>query len=197
MAHQGFVKFFGASDNRLRQTHSVIDEVKRAGCHWACTYPVAKRPRSVRDGAIIFMGRLVSEPNDIRVFGRATAMEHRPGRDDATPEDIRARPWKERWPCYIRVHDAEFIDDAMRDGVSLEQLMNELGADSFASTSRNAAEKSGKNTDPRASLRQQSHVELTPRAIAWLNRRLDECFERHGKISVEQLAKLDWPKIPK
>lgn len=192
---KGYVKFFGSSRNRLPQTHRVIDEVKRAGCHWACSYPKSKPPRSVQDGAVMFVARLVAEPVDIRVFGRAIATEHRPGRDDATAEDIAARPWKERWPCYIRVQNAEFIDGAIGDGVSLYRLMDELGAETWASTNRRAARAGTSDINPRKSVTQQSQLELTPRAINWLNDRLEQSFSKHGKISPEELAKLDWPKV--
>lgn len=195
-ARHGFVKFFGASDNRLAQSHNIIDEINRAGCHWACTYPESKRPRRVEDGDVIFMARLVSEPDDMRVFGRALAMEHRPGRDDATAEDIRLRPWKSRWPCYIRVHDAEFVDGTMRNGVSLNQMMDELGADAWASTSQRATQTGMKDIDPRASLRQQSQLQLTPNSLRWLSEHLEQRFNADGKVSQEELAKLDWPATP-
>jgi hypothetical protein len=29
---------------------------------------------------------------------RAVGMKHQPGRDDATPDHIARRPWKESWP---------------------------------------------------------------------------------------------------
>lgn len=193
-AQQGFVKFFGASSNRLPQTHWVIDEVRRAGCHWACSYPASKRPGSVRDGALMFMARLVTEPADIRVFGRTLAIERRPGRDDATAADIAVRTWKERWPHYVRVHDAEFVNGTLGDGISLNELMNELGANAFASTKRHHEASSG-NTNPRTAYAQQAHVELTPEAAAWLNNRLDEALELHGEISPAELAKLDWPTV--
>lgn len=195
-ARQGFVKFFGASNSRLPQSHAILDEIRRAGCHWACSYPESKRPRRVRDGDVIFMARLLNEPDDVRIFGRAIAMEHRPGRDDASAKDIAMRPWKQRWPCYIRVHDAEFIDGAMRNGVSLNRMMDELGVETWVSTSQRASVTGRKDIDPRASLRQQSQLELSPRAIRWLNEHLDHCFRVHGIISSEELAKLDWPQIP-
>lgn len=44
-ANQAFVKFFGVSNDREDLSLPVIEEVKRAGCHWACTYPNNKRPR--------------------------------------------------------------------------------------------------------------------------------------------------------
>ncbi len=104
-AEQGFVKFLGEGHKRKEHSFSVLEEVKRAGCHWALGYPITKRPRSVRDGAIMFMGRLVKEPNDTLIFGRAIGMKYIEGRDDATDADIAFpdREWKEKmaslYPC--------------------------------------------------------------------------------------------------
>jgi hypothetical protein len=142
------------------------------------------------------MGRLVSGPEDIRVFGRAIALEHRPGRDDASPEDISVRPWKARWPCYIRVRDAQFIDGELGDGVSLCELMDELGSDVWESTRRRAAESAQKPIDPRASLRQQTQMELTARAIERMNALFESRLASYGGIDQTAVAKLDWPNLP-
>ena len=87
-APQAFVKFLGEGDDRVPLSFSTIDEIERAGCHWAVAYPATKRPRGVKDDAVIFIARLTDDPNDIRVFGRAIGTRHVPGRDDATPADI-------------------------------------------------------------------------------------------------------------
>ena len=136
---QAFVKLFGRSDNRVSLSFSTIEEVTEADCQWAVCYPTAKRPRGVRNGAVIFMGRLTRNPNDIRIFGRAIGMMYEPGRDDATAADIARRPWKEDWSRYIRVYDAEFVAGAMGNGISLNEMMEALSVDSFASTQLNAA----------------------------------------------------------
>ena len=146
----------------------------------------------MKDGAVIFMGRLTSSPNDIRVFGRAIGMAYRPIRDDATPADIQLRPWKEKWSRYIRVHNAEFVDGTIANGVSLNELMDTLKADSFASTQRNAARGEG-NTNPRHAYRQQAAVKLSPEGLSWLGDRLEAAFEAHGKVPRSSLGKLDWP----
>lgn len=195
-SEQGFVKFMGEGRNRLEQVFLVLEEVKEAECHWACCYPKSKKPKQVRDGALMFMGRLVDHPNDVRIFGRAVGMKYQEGRDDATAEDIARRGWKAKWSRYIRVDDAnaEFVNGTLADGVSLKELMNDLGSRSFASTMRHL--KLGKgNTNPRTAYSRQAHVELTPEAIVWLNDRLDQCFARHGKIPQGVLAKLGKPTI--
>jgi hypothetical protein len=194
-APQAFVKFFGESVNRAARTVPVMDEVKRSGCHWACTYPRGKRPRQVGDGAAIFMGRLVKKPDDIIVYGRAVAMRHEEGRDDATPADLVERPWKENWPHYIRVHYGEFVAGRLANGISLNELMEALGSGSFATTKWNAEGGSG-NVNPRSAYLQQPSVKLSDEGFHWLNERLEAAFQRHGKIAPTELERLDWPELP-
>ena len=191
---QAFVKLLGTAGSRVDPALSTLEEVKRAGCHWAACYPANKRPRRVRDGAVIYFGCLVCEPNDIRVFGRAIGMAYVPGRDDATPADIAQRSWKVDWPRYVRVHDAEFVSGTMENGVSLNELMNVLGRDSFAATQRNAAAGRG-NTNPRRAYRQQAQVELSAQGLRWLSERLEGAFAVHGKVSPDTLGTLDWPSL--
>ena len=191
-ASQAFVKFMGLGADRVPPSASILNVIGWEGCHWAACYPTGRRPRSVKNDAIIFMGRLTSNPNDIRVFGRAIGIAYRPGRDDATEADIDQRSWKEERSRYIRVHHAEFVCGTMENGVSLNELMLTLGADSFASTQRNAASGQG-NTNPRTAYRQQPHVELSAEGLSWLSGRLQEALETHGKVPRESLDELDWP----
>ena len=194
LPEQGFVKFFGTSTNRFEHSHPIFDEVDRSGCYFACNYPANKRPRSVRDGAVMFMARLAKNPTDIVVFGRAIGMHYEEGRDDASAADIAKRPWKIDWPRYIRVHNAEFIDGSLSNGILLSDLMAALGPQSFAPTARNAESGQG-NTEPRRAFNQQAAVELTPAGISWLTDRMDRALSEKGRISAARLATLDWPKI--
>jgi hypothetical protein len=187
-----FVKFFGTSATRLPLDSDVFAEVERAGCHWACTYP--KRPRQVQDGDVLFVARMTRNPSDIIVFGRAIGSRHVPRRDKASRQDIKRRAFKKKWPYYIRVNSADFVAGTLADGVSLNQLMAELGSDSFASTQKNAEKKSG-NTNPRKAYRRQPQVELTREAQEWMHAHLEAAFAEHGKLSEARLKKLDWPKV--
>ena len=143
----------------------------------------------------MFMVRLVKEPNDILIYGGAVALHHEPGRDDATADDLRLRDWKAKWHHYVRVEYPEFIADSLANGVSLNELMDALKADSFASTQRHARKGTG-NTDPRRAYRQQAAVELSPQSAAWLDERLEQAFAKHGRLPPGKLEKLDWPSIP-
>ena len=197
---QAFVKFLGEGDNRVPLSYPTIDEITGAGCHWALAYPAGSvkrptRPTGVKDGAVMFISRLVDGP-DIRVFGRAIAVQHEAGRDDATEFDIQMRRWKSRWPRYIRVHHAEFVAGTMENGVSLGKLMDALKSDSFASTKRNAARRDGSNTNPRRAFRQHPAVQLSEEGFEWLHLRLEEAFDIHGRVPDHVLRGLDWPGPP-
>ncbi len=186
---KAFIKFLGEDHNRVPVSFPTIEEIEEAGCHCVVAYPSTKRPRSVENGAVMFIARLTDEP-DIRIFGRAIGMKYHPVRDDASPEDIKLRPWREQWSRYIRVHNAEFVAGTMANGISLNKLMDTFESDSFAPTQRNAASGTG-NTNPRLAYRQQAAVELSPQGIFWLNERLQTAFNGHGIVPQDTLDQID------
>ena len=93
---------------------------------------------------------------------------------------------------FVRVHHAEFVDGTMKNGVSLNELMETLGADSFESTQQNAARGEG-NISPRTAYGQQPQVQPSAERFSWLSERLQAEFDVHGKVSLESIEDLDWP----
>lgn len=194
-AEQAFVKFLGEGGNRVSLSFATRDEIESALCHWALAYPATKRPRAVKDGARMFIGRLTDDPSDIVIFGRAVGIRHLSGRDDASAEEIKERPWKETWSRYIRIHHAEFVAGTMANGVSLNAMMDALGPDAFLSTQRNHARGDG-NTNPYKAYRQQAAVELSSQGQLWLSDRLQIALNKHGSVPQDELNKLGWPALP-
>lgn len=190
-APQAFVKFSGRSNDRVPLSLPVIEELGGSAFHRVACYPTTRRPRSVVDGAVMFTGRFVEGP-DIRVFGRGIGSEHIPGRDEATTEDLDLRPWKKEWSNYVRLDRVEFVDGTLADGVSLYDMMGDLGHDSFASTQRNHARGEG-NTDPRLAYSQHPAVKLSTEGFEWLTESLERALQRHGRVPENMLATLDWP----
>ena len=190
---RGFVKFFGDGRHRLQWDFAILDEMRRSGSHWACTYPSGKRPRQVKDGDFLFLSRMVQNPNDILVYGRAVGLKHVEGRDDASIADIALRDWKEKWPHYIRLQEPQFIRGRLSAGVSLNRLMDELGSDAFEPTQINFKNGIG-NTNPRLAYMQQPAVQLSAEGIAWLSAEFLKAIELSGEISDSELANLDWPE---
>lgn len=139
----------------------------------------------------MFMGHLVRGPNDILVYGRAVALAYEEQRDDAGAEDIALRPWLERWPHFIRVREMEFLDGTLGDGVSLGELMDELGAYAFGPTAENADRGVG-NIDPRQSIRQAAAIRLSEAGASWLSEELELAFRKFGRVRAEEVPGLDW-----
>ena len=191
---QAFIKFLGTSGNRKELSYSTIKVIDSAGCHWALCYPANKRPKSVTDGAVMYIARMTKNPNDMRIFGRAIGNKHMPERDNATDEDIKQRNWKQKWPRYIRVYGAEFIAGTVGNGVSLNEMMDTLQSDSFRSTQDNRAKGKG-NTNPRRAYAQQPSVELSVEGQTWIEEKIQEAFGRHGKIPRHEIENLDCPNL--
>lgn len=196
MPPQAFVKFWGngAYAGRLDRSVRIIDEVAHAGSHLVCTYP--KRPWQVQNGAMMFMGRLVRDPNDIVVQGRAIAHAHNPNLDVSTPDEVKRREFRSTYKYGIRVEGAAFIDGTLKDGISLNSLMDELGAKSFRKT-KERAEAGERRINPRRAYSQQPQVELSEEGFSWLTAKLDAAFLKHGRISQATLNAIESHPLPK
>lgn len=185
-----FIKFFGTSGDRVSRDLDVLEEVVSSVSHKVLSYPKGKRPRQVRDGDLVFISRLVKEPSDIMIYGRALCMKHNPQTDNATAADIKRRRWRRDWPHYVRISRPEFISGNLGDCISLYDLMRNLGSDIFASTHANALGGNG-NTNPRKAYLRQASVRLTPHAAQILNSRLEDIFSRFGRITGEEIREID------
>lgn len=192
--NQAFIKFLGKGDYRASLSNSILDEIKESGCYWALTYPKNKRPRSVNDGAVMFIARLIDN-GDIMIYGRAIGLAYREGRDDASDEDIAFRKWKAEYPHYIRVYGSEFVNGILENGVSFSDLMTNLGPECFASTQRRA--RDGEiNIRPQLSIRRQAAIKLSNEGAAWVTQQLESKLAAYGNIPPDKFRSLDWPAIP-
>ena len=194
-AEHAIVKFHGEGHDRAPLSNSTLEELEGSGCHWAVCYPRNRRPRSLQDGTIVFIACLTEESGRSRIFGRAVGTAYVDERDDATPADIQRRSWKAAYPHYIRVDDAEFVAGTLENGVSLEDMMQALGTDSFVTTQQRA-QAGETDINVRLSLRQHPHVRLARQAQRWLNGRLQAAFDTHGTIPKRTIRDLDWPELP-
>lgn len=184
--NQGFIKFFGNADNRAPRNRQINELIAENGATWACTYPKSKPPRQVQDGDVIYMARLVENPNDILIFGKAIGRAHRDKVDVASAKEIKLRNWKAKWPNYVRVHDGRFIDASLDDGIAMTAMLDSLGSDAFASTQEHAKLGNG-NTDPTLSYNRKAHMLLTDQSRAWIEVRLEAALRRHGEVDVTKL----------
>ncbi len=186
-----FIKFFGKSDNRVDLNFAARDEVDRAHCHYAVCFPNGKgRPRRYRTGDIVYMARML-HGSDMAIFGKGEALEHVDSRDMASKYEIGLRNWKNHWGTYIRVKNTEFIDGIMGDCPLVSQLINDLGFDSYQSTSGNYELENGGNIDPWMAVRQQADVQLSEFGAKWMEDKFQEAIKSSGRIPNSFIANLD------
>ena len=176
-----FIKLWGHAGNRASLSMSVHEEVIRSESYFACAYPLKKKPASVKNGSVIYMGRLMTKPNDIRIFGRAVAIRHDDHFDFASQKAILRRDFKEKWGVYVRVHRPEFIDGTLKDGVSLNLLKEQLGSRLFQTTVLNEMNGFG-NLNPNRAYSQQAQVMLSLEGHRALTEAFDDAIEARGSI---------------
>lgn len=176
-----FIKFFGTSENRVFPTFTVREEVERALCHYACGFSENKKPRRINEGDIVFMARLMKEPYDYAIFGRAEAIKYNEKRDRASRNEISQRKWKKDWPIYLRVRNTNFVNGLMQDCVFLYDIIKYFDYESFPTTLRrfNDGER---DINPYLSLSQQPYVRLTSKSAEWLEKRFTDKINEFGSI---------------
>lgn len=186
-----FIKFFGKSDNRVDLNFPARDEVDRAHCHYAVCFPNGKgRPRRYKTGDIVYMARMLYG-SDMAIFGKGEALEHVDSRDMASKHEINLRNWKNHWGTYIRVKNTEFIDGIMGDCPLVSQLINDLGFESYQSTSENYELGNGKNIEPWMAVRQQADVQLSVYGAKWMEDKFQQAINASGRIPDSFIKNLD------
>ena len=187
-----FVKFLGAAKNRVELDFGTREEVQRGLIHHVCGFSREKKPRQFRDGDIVYLARMVKNPNDFSVFGKAEAVKFKDGRDEASENEIKARGWRKDLPIYLRVNNPIFIDGSMRDGVFLYDIIKHIDYNAFASTLRRY-KKGERNIRPKNSLSQQAYIELTYEGALWIEERLQVKFDEIGTIPDKYLKSIPPP----
>ncbi|WP_424495372.1 phospholipase D family protein [Salinimicrobium sp. GXAS 041] len=176
-----YIKFFGKGDNRVELDFPVKEEIDRALCHYACGFPINKKPRQVNDGDIIYMARMTQNPNDYAIFGKATALKFTEGRDIASDIEKQEREWKNKWPAYLRVEKPIFLNGTMGDGILLSDLIDKFEYDSFPST-RKRYDKGEQNIVVKRSLMRKAYTKITNNSANWLEQQFEDALQITGKV---------------
>lgn len=187
---QAFVKFAGTKDDRAALSKSILPEITESGAFQFGTYPKRQgHPWRVKKGATIFMSRMTTDPNDHRIIGRAIALAHDPDKDMASSADIERRPWLTDWPYLVRVHQPVFIAGQLVNGLSLSEMMDELGPFSFRRAKERALSGEA-DVNPRRSLGQQADVHLSEEGFAWMTEHFEAALSEHGQLDPDRVRKL-------
>jgi HKD family nuclease len=176
-----FIKFYGKGNNRASWNKDVSDEVARAHCHFAVTFPKGLgRPMRYNEGDIVYMARMI-ENGEYAIFGKAIARKHDRIRDVASAEDIAKIDWKIDYSIYIRVHSGEFLNTTFKNCPKMGDLMNELGYECFKGTKR-SYENGKQNINPRLSLMRKPDVWLSDEGAFWVEQKFQAAKKKYNLI---------------
>ncbi|WP_162926878.1 phospholipase D family protein [Flavobacterium psychrotrophum] len=184
-----FIKFYGKGNNRASWDKDVIDEVTRAHCHFAVTFPTGLgRPIRYNEGDVVYMARMIHN-EEYAIFGRAIARKHNRLRDVASPEDIAKIDWKVDYPIYIRVHSGEFLNTTFGNCPKMGALMTELGYECFKGT-KNSYKRGKENINPRLSLMRKPDIWLSEEGAYWVEQKFQHAKKIYNLIDQSYIDSL-------
>jgi len=159
MNRQAFVDYLGTEENRLPLETATADAIKGYeekrngfGIWWA---------GNVYKDDIIYIARLTPDPKDIRVIWRGVCAHDRLHRLGGAESEI----------TLIYTHKAKLVKGTLENGVSLGELVDELGEKAFAPTERSEWVGGG-GTSPYLMYPNQPGVKLSECGFSWLEERL-------------------------
>ena len=169
-----WVKFEGEQDrNRMANIHVVMQN----GKPWYVLH-YSKRPSGVKDGDTFYLAEgIIDDAGNRRQVITARGKLMGFSDDNLSPKEWeKTFPWLSRHPWYVVSTECESLDAEIRRGLKLERVINELGTETYLSTS-------GMNRDHGYLMKvhcQKQSMKLTEDAEAFINKEFDKLVEKYG-----------------
>ena len=177
------LKFEGAAHRRLdpEEKYEPNYSVSRKIYFSASPRP----PRSITADTTVFLSAISWDKSGAGVpiiVGRARTKGFDPMStiDDAI---IKEHPWAVDFPYYVELYDIEIVDTVIRNGISLHDLIAEVGYRLYPGTENDAGTSfmSLKTRHHR-----KSYIAITPYAASRINTMLDSLFIQYGIVRFSQ-----------
>ncbi|MEA1962213.1 MAG: phospholipase D family protein [Bacillota bacterium] len=172
------LKFEGAAHRRIDPDGKYEpNHYDRKGIYFTAS---SKSPRSLTADTTVFLSAVSWDKSGAGVpiiVGRAKTRGFDPDNvTDATL--IKEHPWAVDYPFYVELYDIETVDTEIRNCVSLNDLIAEVGYKLYPSTEKNPA-------TPIPSLKTRHHrkayIAITTYAANRINAMLASLFKKYGK----------------
>jgi HKD family nuclease len=157
-----WLKFEGYSDKRRDPSDSPVTTEENALRNGVFRTHFSKSPRGIKDGDIMFVARHSRDAKEnpepmIYAYGFAKAWRE----DQVTTQEEKDRdPDARQWPYFIYLYNLKYINGAMKDCISFQDVYHYLGDYIFPNTVG-----TGKSiSEMRASYSQASYVGITEEA---------------------------------
>jgi len=141
----------------------------------------SKSPRSLTADTTIFLSTVSWDKSGAGVpiiVGRARTRGYDP-KNVTDNTLIREHPWAVEYPFYVELYDIEVVDTEIRNCISLNDLIAEVGHKLYPSTENNPATSI---TSLKARHHQKAYIAITPYAANRVNTMLESLFKKYGKV---------------
>jgi HKD family nuclease len=140
----------------------------------------SKSPRSLTADTTVFLSAVSWDKAGAGtpiIVGRAKTRGYDPN-NVTDPALIKEHPWAVDYPYYVELYDIETVDTEIRNCISLNDLIAEVGHKLYPRTKNDPS-------TPIPSLRtrhhQKAYIAITPHAANRIDTMLESLFKQHGK----------------
>lgn len=174
-----WIKFEGAqNENAYANVHKVpVDDNTWYVLHYKM------RPVNVKDGDAFFMAEGITDSNGRPrqvITGRGHLYKF--SEDNYSPDEwVKIYSWIPSHPWYVVIKDFEILDAPIRNGLMLEQVITDVGAETYVASS-------GQDRDYEDLMHihcRRTHMMLTEEAEEYINEKFDELVNRFGSQKFE------------
>lgn len=178
----GWIKFEADANHRHDSKKTFLEDRSRFLVN-RTFFPRNKKPRGIKAGQKIYLALISFDKSGCQVpmiIGRAYS--------DGFSDDFEAskdmegwEDWMEEYPSYIYLHDGEFLDGPVENGISMNEIYAMLGSKTYPST---YGKGHMKIEDIRHYHFRKDKVRITPDVEKFLDAELLSRFGVHGSVRI-------------
>lgn len=173
-----WLKFVGTGDDRYDPNAKYSSIKLRTNGKSITSFP--RNPRGISDGDYIYLAAISRDKLNMAtpiIVGRAKTKGFN-AKNVATVQDCKQFGWMQEYPYYIELYDVEVLNVEVKNCISLDKLIRELGPDLYPTTQGQTF------SVPELKSRhyRKSHLRLTPAAKQYIDKLFDDLTKQYGVI---------------
>lgn len=177
-----WLKFEGDADNRDGPEDGYeIAHSTRFPTGFTC-FPAGNKPSGMKPGDYIYLATIGTDGRGNRtpvIMGRARTKGF--FKENMADSDMkREYDWMVHYPAYVELYDAEYLDTQQKNGISLIDLLADVGNETYPSTVGTAKTP----IELRTTHYQKSHIRITHRAKEYLDSRFEQAIKIYKKTNL-------------
>lgn len=177
-----WLKFEGDANDRLNPDEKYWLFTPDNYPHGITCFPTNNKPSGMKAGDYIYIAAISTDEkgnNTPVIIGRART--HGYEKENIADETMRRlNPWTEHYSIFVRLYDVEYLDTAQKNGISLIDVIADVGTNTYPST----IGTSKTLPELRTTHYQKSHLKITSQAKEYIDMRFEQKAMQYGACRV-------------